>query len=113
MGALRMTAAVAVGVAVGWVSGPAVPAEQVVRVEQVEVEPDPDVEVMCKAALDTPRWDGELEPLDERADCTIDLLAQLGWDVNVRTIGVVNDYADVRHGGPCAGLAYLLEHGRW
>jgi hypothetical protein len=112
---VRTPVALAVGVVVGLFLSPDPLAAHFTSVEYVPVlvaEPA-EVGATCQQALQVERWQGDLEPDEIRADCTIALLGLLGWDVNVRTIGVANDYADVMYGGPCAGLERLREDGSW
>jgi hypothetical protein len=111
-GRTRTVVALLAGVSVGMVVGPTSavvqPAPQI-----VEIPAPVDVTIRCDAAIRSDPWAGELEPLEGRADCTIQLLEAVGWDVNVATIGVVNDYSDVRFGGPCGALAHFRETKRW
>ena len=100
------------GVSVGMVVGPTSAVVQPAP-ETVEVAAPVDVTIRCDAAIRSEPWQGELEPLEDRTDCTIELVEAVGWELNVATIGVVNDYADVRFGGPCAALAHFRETGQW
>ena len=106
---------VAVGIGVGFALSPtpAVLTEQVVETITVTVLDPEGVGLMCTQAASGGPWVGPLEPLEDRTDCTIEMLAIMGWELSVGTIGVVNDWADVMYGGPCGAVAHYREYGSW